>query len=163
MLNIITSLYHTMHYCATGFMKSLYDSRRFLPASTEKSSLRRAKQFRSLVSTTTWPFLFLLFRHICKKNRICRFFCLTICTIGYKLIKLPITHRDVAQLGSAIASGAIGRRFESCHPDHLKTALFGAVFLFISEKALPHRATPSFVLLFFYSSGSVRRFFARFS
>ena len=27
-------------------------------------------------------------------------------------------YRDVAQLGSAIASGVIGRRFKSCHPDH---------------------------------------------
>lgn len=27
-------------------------------------------------------------------------------------------HRCVAQLGSAIALGAMGRRFESCHADH---------------------------------------------
>ena len=29
--------------------------------------------------------------------------------------------RGVAQLGSAGALGALGRRFESCRPDHLKT------------------------------------------
>lgn len=29
----------------------------------------------------------------------------------------PYTWRGVAQLGSAVALGAIGRRFESCHPD----------------------------------------------
>ena len=28
--------------------------------------------------------------------------------------------RDVAQLGSALRSGRRGRRFKSCHPDHLK-------------------------------------------
>ena len=29
-------------------------------------------------------------------------------------------NRDVAQLGSASGLGPEGRRFESCHPDHLK-------------------------------------------
>ena len=29
--------------------------------------------------------------------------------------------RGVAQLGSAGALGALGRRFESCRPDHLET------------------------------------------
>ena len=33
------------------------------------------------------------------------------------IIKEIKIHRDVAQLGSAIASGVIGRRFKSCHPD----------------------------------------------
>ena len=30
--------------------------------------------------------------------------------------------RGVAQLGSAGALGALGRRFESCRPDHLKVS-----------------------------------------
>ncbi len=34
--------------------------------------------------------------------------------------------RDVAQLGSAPGLGPGGRRFESCHPDHL---LFITVFI----------------------------------
>lgn len=29
-------------------------------------------------------------------------------------------HRDVAQLGSAAALGAVGRRFESCRPDRFQ-------------------------------------------
>ena len=29
--------------------------------------------------------------------------------------------RDVAQLGRALRSGRKGRRFESCHPDHIGT------------------------------------------
>ena len=33
-------------------------------------------------------------------------------------IRLPI-YRNVAQLGSALAWGASGRRFKSCHSDHL--------------------------------------------
>ena len=34
-----------------------------------------------------------------------------------------IYFRDVAQLGSAPRLGRGGRRFESCHPDHLKSTL----------------------------------------
>lgn len=33
-----------------------------------------------------------------------------------------VGHRDVAQLGSASALGAEGRRFKSCHPDHVVLA-----------------------------------------
>ena len=33
--------------------------------------------------------------------------------------------RDVAQSGSALAWGARGRRFESCHPDFQMTGVFG--------------------------------------
>ena len=33
-------------------------------------------------------------------------------------------YRDVAQLGSALRSGRRGRRFKSCHPDHLKELRF---------------------------------------
>ena len=32
----------------------------------------------------------------------------------------PANHRGVAQLGSALDWGSRGRRFKSCHPDHLK-------------------------------------------
>ena len=35
--------------------------------------------------------------------------------------------RGVAQLGSAGALGALGRRFESCRPDHLKTKSYKRV------------------------------------
>ena len=35
--------------------------------------------------------------------------------------ELKSYERGVAQLGSAGALGALGRRFESCRPDHLKT------------------------------------------
>ena len=31
--------------------------------------------------------------------------------------------RDVAQFGRALRSGRKGRRFESCHPDQIKTAV----------------------------------------
>ena len=34
--------------------------------------------------------------------------------------ELRSSQRGVAQLGSAGALGALGRRFESCRPDHLK-------------------------------------------
>ena len=43
------------------------------------------------------------------------------------------TLRDVAQPGSAPASGAGGRKFNSCHPDHKTQALTAdsvGVFLF---------------------------------
>ena len=33
-------------------------------------------------------------------------------------------HRDVAQLGSALRSGRRGRRFKSCHPDHVEKKAF---------------------------------------
>ena len=38
----------------------------------------------------------------------------------FKLTK----YRDVAQLGSALRSGRRGRRFKSCHPDHLLFEFF---------------------------------------
>ena len=42
--------------------------------------------------------------------------------------------RDVAQLGRALRSGRKGRRFESCHPDHIKEyTLHGCIFLSIYE------------------------------
>lgn len=45
-------------------------------------------------------------------------------TISFKKSKiykqLLTGKRDVAQLGSASGLGPEGRRFESCHPDHLK-------------------------------------------
>ena len=43
-------------------------------------------------------------------------------------------HRDVAQLGSALRSGRRGRRFKSCHPDHVEKKAFekGLFFFFLS-------------------------------
>ena len=37
------------------------------------------------------------------------------------LVCFELDHRDVAQLGRALRSGRKGRRFESCHPDQLKS------------------------------------------
>ena len=49
--------------------------------------------------------------------------------------ELRSNERGVAQLGSAGALGALGRRFESCRPDHLKTKSYWRVsqlaFLFL--------------------------------
>lgn len=38
------------------------------------------------------------------------------------------TYRDVAQFGSAFASGVKGRRFKSCHPDQSDPREDGGVF-----------------------------------
>ena len=54
-------------------------------------------------------------------------------------------NRDVAQLGSALASGARGRRFKSCHSDHDINCLFiKAVFLLTSLKT--YQTTPVYIL-----------------
>ena len=45
--------------------------------------------------------------------------------------------RDVAQLGRALRSGRKGRRFESCHPDHVGANVISfAPTYFISQSAL---------------------------
>ena len=46
---------------------------------------------------------------------------LAICSFIDVCYELKSYERGVAQLGSAGALGALGRRFESCRPDHLKT------------------------------------------
>ena len=43
------------------------------------------------------------------------------CSLTDACYELRSYERGVAQLGSAGALGALGRRFESCRPDHLKT------------------------------------------
>ena len=43
------------------------------------------------------------------------------CSLIDACYELRSNERGVAQLGSAGALGALGRRFESCRPDHLKT------------------------------------------
>ena len=42
--------------------------------------------------------------------------------------------RDVAQLGSALAWGARGRKFKSCRPDHFKHKAINRFFIFIKRK-----------------------------
>ena len=50
------------------------------------------------------------------------------------------TVRDVAQPGSALRSGRRGRKFESCHPDFVKTSLsFRLVFLYLCAHEKQHR------------------------
>ena len=46
------------------------------------------------------------------------------------LRRLSFCNRDVAQFGSAIRSGRMGRRFKSCHPDHLKTLYLPWLFCY---------------------------------
>ena len=38
-------------------------------------------------------------------------------------------YRCVAQLGRALRSGRRGRRFKSCHPDHMNEARFSNIFI----------------------------------
>ena len=40
--------------------------------------------------------------------------------ISLLLVRYGLHCRGVAQFGSARALGAWGRRFESCHPDHMR-------------------------------------------
>ena len=58
-------------------------------------------------------------KFIPKKNFFTKSF--AICSFIDDCYELRSYERGVAQLGSAGALGALGRRFESCRPDHLKT------------------------------------------
>ena len=71
--------------------------------------------------------------------------------------------RDVAQLGSAIASGVIGRRFKSCRPDQTKTPdtdpvffILLFVFSFVHQSLLFRPVSAFACFLFCRSSASAR-------
>ena len=71
--------------------------------------------------------------------------------------------RDVAQLGSAIASGVIGRRFKSCRPDQTKTPDIDPVFFillfvfsFVHQSLLFRPVSAFACFLFCRSSASAR-------
>ena len=46
----------------------------------------------------------------------------------------PQKDRGVAQLASALAWGARGRKFESSHPDHKKRDVFASLFLCLFQR-----------------------------
>ena len=51
-------------------------------------------------------------------------------TLYYNIVVIiQYCNRDVAQLGSASGLGPEGRRFESCHPDHVGTSFACSDFL----------------------------------
>lgn len=52
----------------------------------------------------------------------------------------PSVHRGVAQLGSALRSGRRGRRFKSCHPDHMKAQIRRIWAFVVFGGATPRRA-----------------------
>ena len=67
--------------------------------------------------------------------------------------KSNILYRDVAQFGSALRSGRRGRRFKSCHPDHVGTSFACSDFYLHKNQSLT-----ILFLLFHKKSRSARLF-----
>ena len=63
--------------------------------------------------------------------------------------------RGVAQLGSAGALGALGRRFESCRPDQSETGFPACLFLWVNETGISAGSPES---LFAFSSNGLGLF-----
>ena len=91
--------------------------------------------------------------------------CKTVTSLAVKM-SLPNLSRGVAQPGSALAWGASGRRFKSCHPDRVKKPPFRRLSLFLQVLSKFSRlhlemACIKFshtALFFFYYHFKVRRF-----
>ena len=70
-----------------------------------------------------------------------------------RLYNLEVVCRDVAQFGSALRSGRRGRRFKSCHPDHVGTSFACSDFYLHKNQSLT-----ILFLLFHKKSRSARLF-----